>query len=60
VTSHFSLLVLFALCVSTAFAVLHRDVPGEQLRLGLLLFAGFVLGAYIFGWLMYPFPLGQS
>lgn len=59
-TSHFALLVLFALCVSTVFAVLQRDDPREQLRLGLLLFAGFMLGAWALGWLMLPFPLGRS
>jgi hypothetical protein len=59
-TSHFSLLVLFALLVSIAFAVLQRDTPREQARLGLWLFAGFILGAFVLGWVMYPFPLGGS
>lgn len=59
-TSHFALLVLFALCVSTVFAVLQRDDPRDQLRLGLLLFAGFVAGAWALGWLMLPLPLGRS
>jgi hypothetical protein len=58
--SHFLLLVLFALLVSVVFAVLQRETPAEQARLGLLLFAGFVVGAYVFGWLMLPFPLGGS
>jgi hypothetical protein len=40
--------------------VLQRDDPRDQLRLGVLLFAGFVLGAWVFGWLMLPFPLGRS
>jgi hypothetical protein len=59
-TSHFLLLVLFALLVSIAFAVLQRDTPAEQVRLAALLFAGFVVGAFVFGWLMLPFPLGRS
>ena len=59
-TSHFSLLLLFALMVSTVFAVLQRETPREQLQLGALLFAGFVLGGYLLGWLMLPFPLGRS
>jgi hypothetical protein len=59
-TSHFSLLLLFAILVSTVFAVLQRDTPRDQLRLGLLLLAGFVLGAVVLGWLMYPLPLGRS
>lgn len=59
-TSHFTLLVLFAVCVSTVFAVLQRDDPRDQLRLGLLLLAAFVVGAWALGWLMLPFPLGRS
>jgi hypothetical protein len=58
-TSHFALLVLFALLVSIVFSVLQRDAPREQLRLGVLLFGGFVLGAYVLGWLMHPLPLGR-
>jgi len=56
-TSHFLLLVLFAFFVSLVFAVLLRDSPREQLRTGALMFGGFVLAAYVMGWLMYPFPL---
>jgi hypothetical protein len=57
VTSHFALLVLFALMVSTVFAVLLKDEPREQLRTGAMMFGGFVATAFVFGWLMYPFPL---
>lgn len=56
-TSHFLLLVLFALMVSTVFAVLLKDTPGEQLRTGAIMFGGFVAAAFAFGWLMYPLPL---
>ena len=55
--SHFLLLVLFAFFVSLVFALLSKDEAGEQLRLGAKLFAGFVGGAIVLGWLMYPFPL---
>lgn len=55
--SHFLLLVLFAAFVSVVFAVLLRDAPREQARLGAALFAGFVGAAIILGWLMYPIPL---
>jgi uncharacterized membrane protein len=58
--SHFALLALFAFLVSLVFAVLQRDQPREQARLGLLLFGGFVLAAVVLGWLMLPFPLGGS
>jgi hypothetical protein len=56
-SSHFFLLVLFAFFVSLVFAVLTKDTAREQVRFGGLLFAGFVLSAFVLGWLMYPFPL---
>ena len=55
--SHFLLLILFALFVSVVFAVLLRDDVREQVRFGAMLFGGFVVGAFVFGWLMYPLPL---
>jgi hypothetical protein len=58
--SHFAIMLLFAVLVSTAFAVLQRDTPREQLRLGLMLLAGFVVGALVLGWIMFPLPLGRS
>jgi hypothetical protein len=57
VTSHLALMVLFALFVSTVFAALMRDEPGEQIRFGLRLFAGFVGAGLLLGWLLYPLPL---
>lgn len=56
-TSHILLLIVFALLVSTVFATLLRDDPRNQLRTGALLFAVFVGGAFIAGWLMFPLPL---
>jgi hypothetical protein len=58
--SHFLLMVLFASFVSIVFAVLQRDEPRDQVRLGLKYFAAFVLSALVLGWLMLPFPLGGS
>jgi hypothetical protein len=55
--SHFLLLLLFAFFVSLVFAVLMRDELQAQLRFGALLFGGFVAGAIVLGWLMYPFPI---
>ena len=55
--SHFVLLVVFAFFVSVVFAVLLRDEPEAQLRFGALLFGGFVVGAVVLGWLMYPLPI---
>jgi hypothetical protein len=55
--SHLLLLVLFAFFVSLVFAVIARDDTGEQIKLGGLMFAGFLASALVLGWLMYPFPL---
>jgi hypothetical protein len=57
VTSHFLLMAVFALLVSTVFAVLLRDEPREQVRTGARMFGGFVLAGLAFGWLMYPLSL---
>ena len=56
-TTHLGLMILFAFFVSIVFAALMRDDPGEQLKLGTKLFAGFVFGGIVVGWLLYPLPL---
>lgn len=56
-TSHFWLMVLFAFFVSLVFSVLLKDDPREQLRTGAMMLGGFVVAAYVLGWLMFPFPL---
>jgi hypothetical protein len=50
-------MALFALFVSAAFAALMRDQPGDQLRFGVRLFAGFMAAGILLGWLLYPLPL---
>jgi hypothetical protein len=50
-------MVLFAFFVSLVFAVIAKDDAREQMRLGGLMFAGFVGAALVLGWLMYPVPL---
>jgi hypothetical protein len=55
-TSHFGLMVIFALFVSVVFATLMRDEPRDQLLLGARLLAGFVGGGVLAGWLLYPLP----
>jgi hypothetical protein len=57
VRSHFLLLIVFAFFVSTVFATLMREDIGQQIRFGAVLFGGFVVGAVVFGWLMFPIPL---
>jgi heme/copper-type cytochrome/quinol oxidase subunit 4 len=55
--SHLILIAVFAFFVSLVLALLSKDDAREQLRLGGILFAGFVIAAIVAGWLMYPFPL---
>ena len=54
--SHLLLMTLFAFFVSLVFAVIAKDEPREQMRLGVLMFSGFLGSAIVLGWLMYPFP----
>jgi hypothetical protein len=54
--SHILLLSLLAFFVSLVFAVLAKDDFREQIRLGALMFGGFVASAIVLGWLMYPIP----
>ena len=56
-TDHVVLLALFALFVSVVFAVLLRDEPRNQARLGGTMFVAFLAIALVLGWLMYPLPL---
>ncbi len=55
--SHVLLLLLFSFFVSLVFAVLMRDDPRSQLKLGLLMAGGFLAAAVVLGWLMYPIPI---
>lgn len=55
-TSHFLLLIVFAFFVSAVFAVLMKDRPRDQLRLGAMLLGGFIASALVLGWVMFPFP----
>jgi len=55
--SHLLLMVLFAFFVSLVFAVIAKDDVRDQVRLGGVLFGGFMVAAVVLGWLMYPFPL---
>jgi len=54
--SHLFLMAMFAFFVSLVFAVIAKDTPREQLRYGGLMFGGFLVTAFVLGWLMYPFP----
>jgi hypothetical protein len=56
-TSHFVVMAVFALLVSTVFGALLRDEPRAQCIVGAKMFAAFIAAAVVFGWLMYPLPL---
>jgi len=55
--SHFLFMVAYALLVSIVFAALLKDQRREQVRTGAMMFGAFLAAAFVFGWLMYPFPL---
>lgn len=55
--THLGLMFAFSLLVSIVFAVLLRDEPTAQLRLGVGLLLGFVGGGLLLSWLLYPLPL---
>lgn len=52
-TSHVGLMVIFAACVATVFALVMREDPRAQWRMGARVFGGLVLGAYLIGWVMF-------
>lgn len=56
-SSHLLVMMLFAGFVSLVFAVLMKDRPAEQVKLGGRLFAGFVGAALVLGYILFPFPL---
>lgn len=55
--SHFTALVVFALIVSTVFALITKNEPRDQFRYGVFVFLSFIAVAVVVGWLMYPLPL---
>jgi hypothetical protein len=56
-TSHLGLMIVFALFVSVVFAVIGKDHPAEQLKVGAKMFGSFVAAALVLGWVMRLFPL---
>lgn len=55
--SHFEALLIFAVIVSTVFALITKSTPREQVRYGIFVFLSFLVVALAVGWLMYPLPL---
>ena len=57
ILSHFTALFIFALIVSTVFALITKNEPRQQFRYGVFVFLSFLAVAFVVGWIMYPLPL---
>ncbi|MGD9345496.1 MAG: hypothetical protein PVH84_06510 [Candidatus Aminicenantes bacterium] len=53
--SHILSMILYALFVCIVLALIRRDERKAQIKYGLSLFIIMVIGALLFGWLMYLF-----
>jgi predicted membrane protein len=51
--SHFSAVLLFALCASVVFGITQRNTPRDMLRYGAYCFLLFVSGVIVAGWVMW-------
>lgn len=51
--SHFTAVVLFALCASIVFGITMRDTPPKMLRYGIYCFILFVGSAIALSWIMF-------
>ena len=51
--SHFTAVLLFALCASVVFGITMRDTPRRRVRYGLSCFALFVGSVIVLSWLMF-------
>jgi predicted membrane protein len=51
--SHFTAVLLFALCASVVFGITMRETPARMLRYGLYCFLLFVGSAIVLSWGMY-------
>ncbi len=51
--SHFTTVILFALCASVVFAITLREEPREQIKYGAFCFASFLGATIVAGWVMY-------
>jgi hypothetical protein len=53
---HFVIMTVYAVLVSSFFALLWRDTRAERWKLFGILMGALVLGGLAVAWLMYPFP----
>lgn len=51
--SHFTAVLLFALCVSVVFGITMRDTPRRMVKYGAYCFVLFVASAIALSWIMY-------
>jgi hypothetical protein len=51
--SHFSALLVFALCLSVVFGVTQRDEPRKMIRFGIFCFSLCIFGTIAASWVMY-------
>lgn len=51
--SHFTAVLLFALCASTVFGITMRETPKKMFRYGAYCFVLFVGSAIVLSWVMY-------
>ncbi len=51
--THFSAVLLFALCISVVFGITQRAEPKMMVRFGAYCFALFVGGVIVASWLMF-------
>ena len=51
--SHFTAVVLFALCTSVVFGITQRETPQRMVRYGAFCFVLFLGSAVLLSWLMY-------
>lgn len=51
--SHFTAVLLFALCASVVFGITMRDTPRRMLRYGVYCFVLFVASVIVLSWVMY-------
>ena len=55
--SHLFSMIVYAFFASVVLALIRREERRAQVKYGLFLFLIMVVGAIIFGWLMYLFTL---
>ena len=51
--SHFSALLIFALCLSVVFGITQRDKPNLMIKFGAFCFGLCVVGTIAASWVMY-------